>query len=56
MKAYEATLVVNGKWKATMSGSNYSSLVDKLLGLVQYEEMHEPFVYPKEIKIEVKEI
>lgn len=55
MKAYEATLTIDGKWTATVTGGEILSLLDEI---VSFYPLNPPngAVKAKEIQITVKEI
>ena len=49
MKAYEATLTIDGKWVASATASHVFTAIDNVMS-------HANFYKAKNIKIEVKEI
>ena len=55
MKAYEATLTIDGKWKATITGDGALSVLDEIVSSV-YMNLPNGAVKAKEIQITVKEI
>ena len=55
MKAYEATLTIDGNWKATTTGSTMLGTAEQVIELA-HKDMPELITMAKEIQITVKEI